>query len=126
MLSIHEWAAFLLSILAGLGVGSGGIFLVLLPLVTNAGQEEARLCNLLFFIAASLASSVIHFRSGRLLLSYLRSILLLGIPGAYLGHLLNGILPSALSRILLGIFLIFSGIFSLIRMKKPKDYPKHS
>ena len=126
MLLLHEWAAFLLSILAGLGVGSGGIFLVILPLVTEVGSEEARLCTLLFFIAASLASSVIHFRRKRLRIPFLLSILLFGIPGAYLGHLLGDILPDGLSRMLLGIFLIFSGIFSLILMKKPKDCPQHS
>ena len=126
MLLLHEWAALLLSVLAGLGVGSGGVFLILLTALVDVGREEGIFCNLLFFIAASLSSSVIHFRSGRLMLPFLLRILLLGIPGAYLGHLLGNLVPHAVSRMLLGVFLIFSGIFSLVLPKKKKECPKHS
>ncbi len=126
MLSPHEWAALFLSVLAGLGVGSGGLYLIFLTAVTALPREEAVFCNLLFFIAAVLSSSVIHLRGERLDLSFLLRILLFGIPGAWLGRMAATLLPSFVIQILLGAFLLFSGFFSLITAKKRKDGASHS
>lgn len=126
MLYPHEWAALLLSVLAGLGVGSGGLYLVFLTAVTSLEREEAVFCNLLFFIAAVLSSSVIHLRNKRLDLSFLFRILVFGLPGVYLGRLLASLLPPWLVQTLLGGFLLFSGIFSLVTAKKRKDSSPHS
>ena len=121
MLYWYDAAALLLSVLAGLGVGSGGIFLVLLSSFTSLPPEEAVLCNLYFFIAALLASSVIHLRNGRLNLRFLFHILLLGLPGVWLGKYLRSFFSPPLLRIVLGLFLILSGILSLTIKKTPKN-----
>ena len=121
MLSPHEWAALLLSVLAGMGVGSGGLYLVFLTAVTSLPREDAIFCNLLFFIAAVLSSSVIHLRHGRLDLPFLLRILLFGLPGVLLGRFASSLLPPFLIQIFLGVFLVFSGFFSLVLAKKHKD-----
>ncbi len=123
MLYWYEIAALLLSVLAGLGVGSGGIFLVLLTSFTSLPQKEAVLCNLYFFICALLSSSVIHLRHKRLDLPFLFRILLFGIPGVVAGRFIHTFFPSAILQILLGVFLITSGIFSFIVSKKAKEPP---
>ena len=121
----HEFAALLLSVLAGLGVGSGGLFLIFLSAATSLQGETAVYCNLLFFIAAASSSAVIHLRSKRLDSPFLLRILLLGIPSALLGRAVSALLPSWITQIALGIFLVFSGIFSLIAAKKAKDTVSH-
>ena len=126
MLSPHEWAALLLSVLAGLGVGSGGLYLIFLTAVTALPREEAVFCNLLFFIAAVLSSSVIHLRGKRLDFPFLLRILLFGVPGVWLGRTAASLLPAFVIQILLGLFLLFSGFFSFITAKKRKDGPFRS
>ena len=118
-------ASLLLAVLAGLGVGSGGLYILFLTELMGFPQKEATVANLLFFIAALLSAVFIHIRKKRLDYPFLLQILLLGAPGAYLGFLLSESLPRQALRIILGIFLIASGILSLFHnRKKEKSSPK--
>lgn len=112
--------AFFLAVPLGLGVGGGGLFLVYLGDILNLPREAAVYLNLLFFLCALLASACTHIRAGRLRFSLLTIILLFSTPTALLGRYLASILPSWLLRLLLGAFLLASGIFSLYALKKSK------
>lgn len=110
---LHEAITFLCGILAGLGVGSGGLFLVWLTEGLGMEGKSAAACNLLFFVAALLSAFFLNIRQKRIDFSFLFSLLLFGLPGAYLGQLIRDSIPVPFLRICLGIFLIFAGIFSL-------------
>ena len=56
-------ASFLIALLTGMGVGSGGIFVVYLTLLHGVEQLAAQGLNLYFFIFSTAAASIIHLRS---------------------------------------------------------------
>ncbi len=121
MLFFNSLIIFALAIPLGLGIGSGGVFLVYLSDVLSLPREVAVFLNLLFFLCALCASALQHLRERRLALPTLVSILLFGIPGAFAGRWLASLLPAVILRLLLGIFLTGSGVFALLSLKKPKE-----
>lgn len=50
--------------------------------------------------------------------------MLFGLPGVFLGKWIGSLFPDLLLRVFLGVFLIVSGIFSLIVTKKKKETAK--
>lgn len=111
---------FALAIPLGLGIGGGGLFLIYLGDVLGIERDSAVYLNLVFFLSALLASAVGHLRSGRLSVSILSSILLFGVPGAFLGRWLASLVSPSLLHVFLGFFLLGTGIFCLVSLKKLK------
>ena len=112
---------FVLAVPLGLGIGGGGLFLIYLGDVLGLSRETAVYLNLIFFLCAILSSFVGHLRGGRLSFSMLGTILLFGITGAFLGRWLSSLLSPSILHVFLGLFLLGSGIFSLLSLKKAKD-----
>ena len=110
--------ALLLAVLAGLGVGSGGLYILFLGEVLSLPHGQATVGNLLFFVASLLSAVCIHIKQKRLDYPFLLQILLFGAPGAYLGFLLSQNLQRPTLRIILGVFLIVSGILSIYGGKR--------
>ena len=53
-------AAFIVAVLSGMGVGSGGLFVIWLTMTTDFPQLTSQGLNLLFFLFASGASMLVH------------------------------------------------------------------
>ena len=49
-----------IAILSGLGVGSGGLFVIWLTMVEGVGSIEARGMNLLFFVFSATSALLFH------------------------------------------------------------------
>ncbi len=111
-------AGLLIAVLAGLGVGSGGLFTVYLTLAHGTPQPLAQGMNLFFFVFALAASAVIAIRRGAYEKKTLLTVLSLGAVGAVLGSFLSGFLPGLLVRRIFGGFLAIAGLFSLKQDKK--------
>ncbi len=118
---LHSLITLLLAVLAGLGVGSGGMYLLWLKEGMKMSDDAALFFNLCFFIGALSVANAIHARRRLLDFRFLLEIVLFGIPGVFLGRWLNSFFSPLFLRIILGVFLIFSGVFSLIITKKKKE-----
>ena len=118
---LNAFLILLLSLPLGMGVGSGGLFLVYLTDVLHVTREGAVYLNLVFFVSALLSSACLHLRAGRLSFPLLLSALIFGIPGSIFGRFLASLLPPLLLRILLATLLIFSGISALLSLKKAEN-----
>ena len=57
---IYSLAAFAVSVLAGTGVGGGGLFVIYLTMICGMAQAKAQAVNLVFFISAALAALPYH------------------------------------------------------------------
>ena len=77
-------------------------------------QYTAQGINLLFFASATLASSLLSYRVGRLSLRRLLPLLAYGSLGALLGSLATAWVPSELSRVAVGLFMLFGGGYTLV------------
>lgn len=106
------------ALLAGMGVGSAGLLVTYLVLVTGAPQLEAQGLNLLFFLFSSGSALLVHiFRTpplGGLLLLLIPT----GLIGAWCGTALALRLPQVLLRRLFGWLLVLSGVLGLFPKRK--------
>ncbi len=126
MLLLNSLLVFLLAVPLGLGIGGGGLYLIYLGDVLHIARDSAVYLNLVFFLSSLLASAVGHVRRGRLSFPMLGTILLFGIPGALAGRWLASLFSPSLLHLLLGVFLLGSGVFCLISLKKAKVASKLS
>ena len=110
--------SLLTSVLAGMGVGSGGLMVVFLTAVSSLPQLEAQLYNLIFFVASSLAALGINLFKKRLSLGI---ILCLSLPGCLFAVGASLIAREVKSEMLgkaFGIFLVILGTISLVSTLK--------
>ena len=106
--------AFLLAILSGMGVGSGGLFMIYLLLVKDAPQLEAQGLNLLFFLFSAGASVPFILLRRRVPLDVLFAICLCGSAGVLIGAKLSGIIAGDILRRLFAFLILGSGIIGLL------------
>lgn len=111
---------FLISVLTGLGVGSGGLYILYLTLIKNIPQAEAQGMNLAFFITATLAAATVNLAKKRISFLPLAFLVLFGIPGAIIGCRLADSLNTDVLSVLFGILLTAIGVTGFIKLIKKK------
>ena len=122
---VSVFVSIAVGILAGMGVGSGGILMLYLTLFASVPHKVAQGINLLFFVFALAGAVPFHLARYRAPVRILLVILLLGIPGALAGSLLVPYLPVALLRKCFGGLLVLSGAVTLFRrQKKSTEQPE--
>ncbi|MBR5452909.1 MAG: hypothetical protein IKV54_02410 [Clostridia bacterium] len=105
----------LFAALVGMGVGSGGLYLIFLTLVRGTEQLTAQGMNLYFFLAASAGATVLNLCRRR---ADIRAAAVLGGVGAVAaagGAALAGALDGELLRRLFGGFMVISGVFAFLK-----------
>ena len=107
--------AFAAALLAGLGIGSGGLYLLYLLEVAGVPQYAAQGMNLLFFSLSALASTLLHGTAGRLSSARLLPLLLFGGVGTLAGSLLTLLIPAAIARRAFGVLTVLGGGLTLLR-----------
>ena len=101
------------ALLSGMGVGSGGFYLLYLTDALEVAQYTAQGANLVFFTLATLASSLLSWRGGRLQATRLLPLLSFGALGTVGGVFLTHLLPPESARMGLGLLLVTSGLATL-------------
>ncbi len=110
--------SFLIALLAGLGVGGGGLLVLYLTLVQKIPQAEAQGINLLFFLCAAGSAFLVNLKKRRF---PWKTILLLAVSGvvfAIPGALLATAVKTEILQKGFGGLLVASGLFSLFSKKK--------
>lgn len=108
-------AALCIAGLSGMGVGSGGLFVIYLTLLRGAPQLAAQGWNLLFYLFAAGASLAVHIRRRDLRWGLIAILAGGGLAGAYFGSALAPMIDPALLRRLFGGMLVASGCVVLLR-----------
>ena len=118
---INALVGFFVSMLMGMGVGGGGLFVIFLTLYLNFQQINAQGTNLAFFVLSALASLFIHVRKRKINVKQLLTMASFGILGSLIFSYLANFISSEIPRRVLGGLLIYSGasiIFKEINRKK--------
>ncbi len=110
---------FLVALLSGLGIGSGGIFVIYLTLINNSEQIYAQYQNLLLFIFASLAAFLYNARKKLLLPNVFLILSFFCILGAFIGFFILNFISEELLKKAFGGLLVIMGLITLI-----KTFPK--
>lgn len=106
--------SFFIAILSGLGVGSGGLFVIWLVGIYGVSAPQARGMNLLFFVFSASAALIFHYKRRKLDPRLVAVLAALSLVGTFVGTRVAQYVDAALLRRLFGIFLIASGSYSLI------------
>ncbi|MBQ1934399.1 MAG: sulfite exporter TauE/SafE family protein [Clostridia bacterium] len=113
-------AASACGILSGMGVGSGGLFMIYLLLVRDVPQLTAQGLNLLFFLCSAGASLPVSLKKLRPSVRTLVFLCVFGVAGAYLGTRLGGALDARILKKGFGVLIATSGAVGLVGVKKKK------
>lgn len=120
MIIINMIVSALIAILAGLGVGGGGLLVIYLTLVLDMEQLCAQGINLVFFIFCAASALFIHLKKRNINIRRCLSISIVGIAASIPGMMLSHSLDTHILRKIFGALLIFSGVSVLLRRKKKK------
>ena len=104
---------FVIAVLSGLGVGSGGLLVIYLTLIEKVSQLTAQGANLIFFILASLSSLIFNISRRRIPVGAVVLMSALGIGGSLIGTHIATSLPAEILRKIFGFMLVASGLYSL-------------
>ena len=117
----------LISVLAGLGIGSGGLLVIYLKIAKNISQLEAQGINLLFFVVAGSASLIIHIKKRKLNYKKVIIMIIFGSVGAVAGSFIANFTDGEIIKKIFGGFLLLSGITELFpKTKKTEKMEKNS
>lgn len=109
--------SFFIAILSGLGIGSGGLFVIWLTAAYGVGATQARGMNLLFFVFSAAAALAFHYKRRNLDLRLVLRLALFALAGTFVGTFIADFFDAQLLRKLFGGFLVLSGIYSLFGKK---------
>ena len=121
MLFIDIIASFIIALLSGMGIGSGGLFVIYLSFVADTPQLAAQGANLLFFLFSSGSALLFHIKKRNILWGAVVFMSVIGILGAIFGSFIAGVLPVGVLRKLFGLMLVVSGTVTLLKKKKTKN-----
>ena len=107
-LSLFVGAA--LGFLAGLGVGGGTLLILWLTLSLNMDTDTARAINLMFFITAAGAISLVRWRKGSLQMRPLIPAIVSGCITAGIMSWLSPLIDGSILRKMFGLLLVATGL----------------
>lgn len=107
--------SWFVGILAGLGVGSGGLLIVYLTEVEKMGQLTAQGLNLAVFVFALGTAVLVHLHRRQLPAVLLAFLLVFGALGAFCGSMLARVVDASWLRFFLGVLLLGMGTLALFR-----------
>ena len=112
---------FLSGIISGMGIGGGAILIPALIMIQKISQQSAQGINLTYFIPTALLALFVHLKNKSINLKTALIIGISGLPGAIFGSLLATGLKSHLLRQFFGYFLLFVGIYEILKGIKGKS-----
>ena len=110
-----------IAILSGLGVGSGGLFVIWLTMVEGVGSVEARGMNLLFFVFSATSALIFHLIRKRIAIKLVFFLSLFGAIGTVVGSCIGNMIDPTLLKRIFGGMLILSGLYALMGKKQKQE-----
>jgi uncharacterized membrane protein YfcA len=107
-----------IAILSGLGVGSGGLFVVWLTMVEGVDAIGARGLNLLFFVFSATSALLFHLIRKRIRVQTVLILSLFGAAGTLVGSLIGDSINPFILKKIFGAMLFLSGLRSLLGKAK--------
>lgn len=115
--------SFLAAVLAGTGVGGGGLLIIYLSAVKNFSQLACQGINLAFFESGALSALPIHIRHRNYKWGAVLTLGIAGLFGALIGFTVAEKLGSDVLKYVVGVFFVLTGIRELF--KKPQKSQKN-
>lgn len=117
---IDFFAGVVIAVLAGMGIGGGGLLVLYLLFAREMGQVASQGINLVFFICAGIASLVYHKRKRRINVRLMLFLIVFGVVGAITGAYCASVIDPEIIRKIFGWLLIISGISVVFKKEKKR------
>lgn len=102
------------SILAGMGIGGGALFIMLITNINNISQKEAQALNLILFIAVSISATYFNIKQKNIDFKIIKKIITFLIIGAIIGtEIVKKINDEKLKKYF-SVFMLLIGIYEII------------
>lgn len=108
----------LIAALAGLGVGSGGLFIVYLTLLAGVEQYTAQALNLWFYLFAAGAAMLFYLKNRRLPIKRLLWVCAFGTLGCLGGSRLASVAARGTLRTAFAGLMIVSGVLAFCKKER--------
>ena len=103
--------SFLISLLMGMGIGGGGLFIIYIATFLSIPQTTAQGTNLIFFMISAISALIIHLRRRKLFPMQIIVMVIFGIIGSFIfSHFANTIDPDIPRHVLGGILILGGGV----------------
>lgn len=116
------------ALLAGMGIGGGAIFVLLLAAFLGISQKAAQILNLILFVAVAISATIFNLKNKNIDFKILKKTIPSLLIGAFIGTSLFKKLNDENLRKFFLYFLVIIGIYeiitSLINIKRTKNNTK--
>ncbi len=106
---------FFSGIISGMGIGGGAILIPALIMLEDISQQMAQGINLTYFIPTALIALAVHLKNKTVEVKTAFIIGGCGIVGAAAGSMTAVMLKSDILQRMFGFFLLFIGIYEIIK-----------
>ena len=117
---IDVLAGVIIAVLAGMGIGGGGLLVLYLLFMKGMEQVDSQGINLIFFICVGIASLVYHRKKRRFNVRLTVFLIVFGVLGAMIGAYCASVIDPMIIREIFGWLLVISG-FSVLFKKEKKS-----
>ena len=106
------------SIIAGMGIGGGSIFLLLAPMFVDYEYTTFQIYNLIMFISVGISASIYNIKNKNVDTKIIKKIILFVLIGSVVGVFLNKNIDKILIQKIFLVFMAFLGIYEIISSLK--------
>lgn len=105
-------------IVAGMGIGGGGIFILLSTIFNIFSQKEAQSYNLIMFIVVGITSTIVNFKNKSIDKEYFKKLIIPICLGSIVGVILVKFIDEKILKIIFYIFMVLIGTYEIISSLK--------
>ena len=106
------------SVIAGMGIGGGSIFILLCSIFSICEYQQSQMYNLIMFIAVGLSASFYNIKNKKIDTKILKKIIIFLIIGSVIGTFTNKLVDKDLSYKIFLAFMLLLGIYEIISSLK--------
>ena len=106
------------SLLAGMGIGGGSIFLLVMPLFSELDYNTLQVYNLIMFIVSSISASIFNIKNKNIDLKLVKKTVVFILIGSFIGTLINKSIDKIFLQKIFLVFMIVLGIYEIISSLK--------
>lgn len=102
------------SILAGMGIGGGALFIILVTNINNIPQKEAQALNLILFLAVSISATGLNIKQKNINFKIIKKTILFLILGSLIGTEIAKNIDEQKLKCFFSIFMLIIGVYEII------------
>lgn len=118
MIILFYGLIILSSLLSGMGIGGGSIFLLIGPFITNVNYETLQSYNLIMFIVSGVSASIVNLKNKNIDLDVFKKIFFLSIVGSFIGVISANNIDKFFLQKTFTVFMGVLGIYEIISSLK--------